>query len=88
MRINLNTSGANEVSTAQTSLPTATTPKSWSASEVDKLAGDTVSLSSLTAQTMQMSTMRQEKVNALRQQLENGEYNIDPRGTAEAMLSK
>jgi len=86
MRINAHTP-SNEVSAERTSNGPATPPNSAQASPVDKFGGDTVSLSSLAAQTLQMPSVRQDKIDALRQQVQGGDYDVDPRGTAEAMLN-
>jgi flagellar biosynthesis anti-sigma factor FlgM len=88
MRINLNTPGANQISTERTSIAPESASSTGRTSEVDKFAGDTVSLSSLAAQTMQMPAVRRDKVDALRQQIATGDYAIDPRKTADAMLDK
>ena len=88
MRINSNTPGASEVPAERTSTGPASTPNSPRTPEVDKFAVDTVSLSSLASQTLQMPAVRQVKVDALRHQIESGEYDVDPRGTADAMLNK
>ncbi|HTR27101.1 MAG TPA: flagellar biosynthesis anti-sigma factor FlgM [Terriglobales bacterium] len=86
MRINPQTPPSNEISaermsSGQTAANSARSP------QVDKFGGDTVSLSSLAAQTLQMPPVRQDKVDALRQRVESGDYDVDPRGTAEAMLN-
>jgi len=88
MRINLNTPGASQVSTERTSTAPGSGSNSTRTSDADKFAGDTVNLSSLAAQTMQMPAVRQGKVDALRHQIANGEYEIDPQHTADAMLDK
>ena len=88
MRINSNTPGASEVSAERTSTTPASTPNSSRTPEGDKFSVDTVSLSSLAAQTLQMPAVRQEKVDALRHKVESGDYDVDPRGTADAMLNK
>jgi negative regulator of flagellin synthesis FlgM len=88
MRINSNTPGASEVSAERTSTAPASTPNPSRTPEADKFGGDTVSLSSLAAQTLQMPAVRQEKVDALRHKIESGAYEIDPRKTADAMLNE
>ncbi len=88
MRINLNTPGTSEVSTERTATAPGSTSSSAHTSDADKFASDTVSLSSLAAQTMQMPAVRQDKVDALRQQVADGKYEIDPQKTADAMLDK
>jgi len=86
MRINTN-SPSNEISAERMSNGPAASPNSAQASLVDRFGGDTVSLSSLAAQTLQMPPVRQDKVDALRQQVESGDYDVDLRGTADAMLN-
>ncbi|HVM91860.1 MAG TPA: flagellar biosynthesis anti-sigma factor FlgM [Terriglobales bacterium] len=86
MRINPNTP-SNEISAERTTAGQATPQNSAQASPVDRFGGDTVSLSSLAAQTLQMPPVRQDKVDALRQQVESGHYDVDLRGTADAMLN-
>ncbi|MGB9199492.1 MAG: flagellar biosynthesis anti-sigma factor FlgM [Terriglobales bacterium] len=88
MRINLNTPGSDQISTERTSAQPASTTSSSRTPETDKFSGDTVSLSSLTEQALQMPAVRQEKVDALRQKIESGEYEIDPKKTAAAMLNE
>lgn len=87
MRINSNTPGASEVSAERPATTPASTANPSRTPEADKFGGDTVSLSSLAAQTLQMPAVRQEKVDALRHKIESGEYEIDPRKTADAMLN-
>ena len=45
------------------------------------------SISSLTAQTMQMGAARNEKVQSLQQAVSSGDYTVDPAKIAEAMVS-
>ena len=88
MRINSNTQSSAEIRAERTSTPPTPNAASSRAAEVDKLSSDTVNLTSLAAQTLQMPPVRQDKVEALRRRVESGEYDIDPQGTAEAMLSE
>ena len=87
MRINPNTPPSNEISAERMSNGQAAPANSAQSPQADKFGGDTVSLSSLAAQTLQMPPVRQDKVDALRQQVASGDYDVDPRGTAEAMLN-
>jgi negative regulator of flagellin synthesis FlgM len=50
------------------------------------LSGDTLNISSLAAQAMTAPSIRQDKVEALRQSIQNGDYKIDPDQVAQAIL--
>ena len=47
---------------------------------------DTVSLSSLVEQVLKAPETRQDKVDSLRQAVQNGQYSLDPHQIAEAIL--
>jgi flagellar biosynthesis anti-sigma factor FlgM len=47
---------------------------------------DTVSLSSLVEQVMKAPETRQDKIDSLRQAVQNGQYSLDPHQIAEAIL--
>jgi flagellar biosynthesis anti-sigma factor FlgM len=49
--------------------------------------GDQVSLSALASQAMGTSDVRQNKIDALRQSIDNGTYEPDSNGSAAAMLN-
>jgi len=52
------------------------------------LSVDTLSLSSLTAQALAAPPVRQDKVEALRQSIQNGEYKVEPDKIARAILEQ
>jgi flagellar biosynthesis anti-sigma factor FlgM len=85
MRIGMKTTDPSAISTERTSAYRA--PSNTTASRANDFPGDTVSLSSLTTQTLQMPEVRQDKVDNLRQMIANGEYRVDPNQIADAMLS-
>ena len=89
MRIGLNnTPDPRDISTdrASTSSVSSQAPGK-TGSQSDSLSVDTVSVSSLAARTLEHPEIRADKVDTLRQQIASGEYHIDPRAIAEAMLS-
>ena len=50
------------------------------------LSSDTASLKALTAKALESREVRQDKIEALRQAIKNGEYKIEPDKIAEAMI--
>ena len=52
------------------------------------LSTESVSLSSLTAKALQNSAVRQDKIDALRQAVSNGSYQIDATAIANSMLDE
>ena len=50
------------------------------------LSSDALSVSSLEAQVLATPEVRQDKVEALRQQVQNGQYKVDPDQIAKAIL--
>jgi len=52
------------------------------------LSSDTVAVSSLVSKAMETSPIRQDKVESLRQSVEQGQYKIEPDKIAEAMLQE
>ncbi|MFZ0479804.1 MAG: flagellar biosynthesis anti-sigma factor FlgM [Terriglobales bacterium] len=85
MRIGLKSTDPSEISTERTA--TYRSSGQSGTSSADRFSGDTVSLSALTAQTMQLPEVRQGKVDSLRQSIASGEYEVDPQKTADAMLN-
>jgi negative regulator of flagellin synthesis FlgM len=88
MKIHLNIPGSSDIAAQRTSTAEPATPDRARTTEIDTFASDTVRLSSLTAQVRQMPAVRQEKVDALREKVESGSYDIDPQAAAAAMLGK
>ncbi len=81
----------SEITSSQQAQPGKTRPTNAEANA--SIAEDTASLSTaqatvkiLTQKVLQSSEIRQEKVAALRQAIESGEYKIDPGKIADAML--
>jgi flagellar biosynthesis anti-sigma factor FlgM len=52
------------------------------------LSSDTLNVSSLTTQAMASPGVRQDRVEALRQSVQNGEYNLDANKIAQAILQQ
>ena len=52
------------------------------------LSVDTLSISSLEARAMSVPQIRQDKVEALRQSIQNGEYKVEPEKIAQAILDR
>ena len=52
------------------------------------LSSDTVAVSSLASQAMETSPIRQDRVDALRQAIEKGQYKLEPDKIAEAILKE
>jgi len=58
------------------------------ADDTAQLSGDQVRVQSLTAQAIAVPEIRQEKVTALGQAVQNGSYDVSPELTAEAVISE
>jgi negative regulator of flagellin synthesis FlgM len=52
------------------------------------LSVDTAGVNSLVAKALDAPDIRQDKVEALRQAIQNGEYKVDPAQIAEAMIQQ
>ena len=52
------------------------------------LSVDTLSISSLETRAMSVPQIRQDKVEALRQSIQNGEYKVEPEKIAQAILDR
>ena len=52
------------------------------------LSSDTVAVSSLASQAMETPPIRQDRVDALRQAIEKGQYKLEPDKIADAMLQE
>ena len=86
MRIENNSPQAPEISADRPSTGAASNQASPADTVSDRFSGDTVRLSALSAQVLQFPEVRQDKVESLRQQIASGEYKIDPKKIADAML--
>ncbi len=87
MRIELSLPQPSEISTNRASNSPVSSQSASAASPADNFSGDTVSLSSLSAQALQMPDVRQNKIDSLRQQIASGQYSVDPQEIADAILS-
>ena len=61
-------------------------PSAPSVEDKTSLSADTLSISSLEAQAMAAPQIRQDKVEALRQSIQNGDYKVEPDKIAQAIL--
>ena len=52
------------------------------------LSSDTVAISSLASQAMETAPIRQDRVDALRQAIEKGQYKLEPDKIADAILQE
>ncbi len=89
MRIELNTSDP-QVENEKIKKMSAGATSSADSSQVQgrqNFDGDQVSLSALASQAMGTSEVRQNKVDALRQSIDNGTYETDSNESAAAMLN-
>jgi negative regulator of flagellin synthesis FlgM len=89
MRIGLNTPVPEGVA-SERAADSAVSPNAKSvegAQSSDAFSSDTVSLSALASRALQSPEIRQEKVDSLRQQIESGQYQIDPKAIADAIVS-
>jgi len=71
-------------------VPTATAPESEAALGEDKatLSADSSRVSSLVAKALEAPPTREERVEALRQAVQNGTYQLDAGKIAEAMIQQ
>jgi len=88
MKVELNTPALDLVTPSQGSPAEVTGDNALHAPEEDKatLSTDKASVDGLTAQAMGSPEIRQDKVEALRQAVKNGQYAIEPDAVAEAMI--
>ena len=63
-------------------------PSAPNVEDKTSLSADTLSISSLQAQALATPAVRQDKVEALRQSIQNGDYKLEPDQIAQAILSK
>jgi negative regulator of flagellin synthesis FlgM len=93
MKIELNGPALDRVTTTETNQSQATnTGAASSAEEVGEdtatLSADTSSVSSLTQQALSAPSIRQDKVDALRQAIQSGQYQLEPDQIAQAMIDQ
>jgi flagellar biosynthesis anti-sigma factor FlgM len=63
-------------------------PSAPNVEDKTSLSSDTLSVSSLTTQAMGAPSVRQDRVEALRQQVQNREYKLEAGKTAHAILQQ
>ena len=89
MRIDLNNILMNGVEReGETRKARCKSPNAPNVEDKTSLSSDTLSVSSLTTQAMESPSVRQDRVEALRQQVQNGEYNLDANKIAQAILQQ
>ena len=89
MRIDLNNILMNGVEReGETRKARGKSPNAPNVEDKTSLSSDTLSVSSLTTQAMESPSVRQNRVEALRQQVQNGEYNLDSNKIAQAILQQ
>lgn len=91
MRIGLNTSDPQSVS-AEQAKKSATTANQLEptppTSDHAALAQDKVTLSTLSTQVLGQPELRQGLVDSLRESINHGRYNFDPKAIADAILNR
>jgi len=87
MRIDLNPISLNNIEREEKAKKSAG-KQSGGANIEDKatLSSDSLNTSTLEAQVMAMPEVRQDKVEALRQQVQNGQYKVDADEIAKSIL--
>lgn len=83
-----NLSGVHSAQPGQGMAPAASNADLGPAAAEDRttLTADAASVKALTSKAMTSSEVREEKVQALRQAVMNGDYKIEPEKIAEAMI--
>ena len=90
MQININQTCSNQVDLEKSSTNKANQPSTSStasANVVDRasLTNDSTTVSALQQQALAVPDVRQDKVSALKQQIQSGQYDYSPADTAKAM---
>ena len=88
----LNGPALDSVSSAQRSPSDAAASSVESESQLGEdtatLSTDSAQVNALAAKALESALVRQDKIEALRQAIQNGEYKIDPGKIADAMLEQ
>jgi flagellar biosynthesis anti-sigma factor FlgM len=89
MKIELNGPALDGVTAAQTNKSELSDANEVQGPEEDKatLSTSQASIESLTASALSLPEVRQDKIDALRQSIGSGEYQIDPNQIADAMIA-
>jgi flagellar biosynthesis anti-sigma factor FlgM len=88
MQINLNQVSSNQIELEKSSTGKASQkPSSATDNVVDRasLKNDSATVNSLQQKALAVPDVRQDKVDALKQQIQSGQYRSDPGETAKAM---
>jgi len=89
MRIDLNSISLNSVEREDKLKKSGSkSPSAPTVEDTTSLSSDALSLSDLKAQVMNTPEVRQDKVDALRQQIQSGQYPLDADQIAKAILKK
>lgn len=87
MRIDLNNISLNGVERDDKAKKAGSkAPSAPSVEDKTSLSADSLSVSSLETQAMAAPPVRQDKVEALRQSIQNGDYKVEPDKIARAIL--
>jgi negative regulator of flagellin synthesis FlgM len=88
MQININQISSNQIELDKNSSTKAsqqTTSANANVEDRASLTSDSAAVTSLQQQALAIPDVRQDKVDALKQQIQSGQYNVDPDKTAKAM---
>jgi negative regulator of flagellin synthesis FlgM len=93
MKVDLNASNLSAIISSQGSHPPGPAVSDSSLTEPlaeDKttLSGDSTNVQNLTTKALELPEIRQDKVEALRTAIKNGDYKIEPSKIAEAMMQQ
>ena len=89
MRIDLNGASLHGVDREEnTKKPSGKASGASNLEDTASLSVDTVSIAALTAQALGAPPVRQDRVDALRQTIQNGQYQVDPGQIAQAILAQ
>jgi len=89
MKIDLNSSTPDPIATSRSdsnTVASANRPHKAVEEDTASLSFDRTSVGSLISQAMAAPDVRQEKIDALRQAISNGQYKLEPDKIADAML--
>lgn len=87
MRVNINQVSSNQIELEKTSAEKTSQAAASNAKVEDStsLSSDSAAISALQQQALAAPDVRQDKVNFLKQQIQSGQYKLDPDEIAKAM---
>jgi negative regulator of flagellin synthesis FlgM len=91
MRVNLNGLVAGQIASEKDAKKVSGENRALSqgiSQDRTTLSSDTVAVSSLASQAMETAPIRQDRVDSLRQAIEQGQYKLEPDKIAEAILQE